>query len=128
MVAENQHMFYKCYSAAMWDCFEVTAAGDCISAIKRNLVSCGGGRMEDIDGGQVSTVTAQSICAHRGYPERRRRDVHLLHLQLCSSLLSWYGVDCQRGQVFLFFIPQETSRIRFLIGSVSLVVSSWTFR
>ena len=29
-------------------------------------------RMEDIDGGQVSAVTAPSIRAHRGHPERHR--------------------------------------------------------
>ena len=31
-------MFYKFYSAALWDGFDVTAPGDCISAIKRKMV------------------------------------------------------------------------------------------
>ena len=38
VVAEDHHMFYKCFSAAMWDRFEVTAPGDCISAIKPKMV------------------------------------------------------------------------------------------
>ena len=37
-VAEDHHMFYKCYSSAMWDGFEVTAPGVCISAIKPKTV------------------------------------------------------------------------------------------
>ena len=38
VVAENHHIFYKCYSAAMWDGFEVAARSDCISAIKPKMV------------------------------------------------------------------------------------------
>ena len=80
-------MFYKCYSAANWDGFEVKApatsfqpsdprwsSGPLSCQLSRFLWS---ERMEDIDGGQVSAVTAPSIRAHR--------DVLLPHLQLCSG-------------------------------------------
>ena len=38
MVAKDRHIFYKFYFAAMWDSFDVTAPGDCISAIKPKVV------------------------------------------------------------------------------------------
>ena len=33
VVAEDHHMFYKCYFAAVWNSLDVPAPGDCISAI-----------------------------------------------------------------------------------------------
>ena len=136
VVAENHHMFYKCYSAAVWDGFEDTAPGDCISAIKpkmvfRPMVFPAISFLVEADGWRTSTEakfqqSRRSPSAHTGCMPSVAAEMHIFNS--VQAFLSWYGVDCERGQVFRFFIPQETSRIRFLIGSVSLVVPSWTFR
>ena len=106
VVAEDHHMFYVCFSAAIWDRFEVTAPGDCISAIKPKMVF----RPTVLPA--ISFILGRTGGGHRRRPSFSSHGVVHPRTQRCSSstsstlfrpFLSWYGVDCQRGLVFFSF-------------------------
>ena len=61
-----------------------------------DLVSGGGERTDGIDGGQVSAGTAPSMRAHRGILSFAAK-MFIVHM--FRHFLSWYGIDCERGQV-----------------------------
>ena len=112
VVAEDHRMFHKCHSAAMWGGFDVTAPGDCVSAIKPKmvfrpmvlppisfLVGANGWR----------TPTEAKFQQSRRSPSEHTGGILTVAGEMVTSstsstlfrpLLLWYGVDCQRGQVF----------------------------